>query len=209
MTGKVFFVRHGETDMNRRECLQGHIDCELNEQGIKEAQHSARLFEKAGIGFERVYSSPLKRAVMTAGIISGGQQVISDRQMIEMKFGRYEGMPYSEIDEKMWAFIHDPENVAPPEGVEPVQALTKRTGEFLRRLMADDINGNVLVVTHGIALRSVLWNLSGEGERSRVWGLPIKNCIVYELVIENGEVKGLRQAHELCVTAESDTSKAF
>ena len=209
MTGKVFFVRHGETDMNRRECLQGHIDCELNEQGIKEAQHSARLFEKAGIGFERVYSSPLKRAVMTAGIISGGQQVISDRQMIEMRFGRYEGMPYSDIDEKMWAFIHDPENVAPPEGVESVQALTKRTGEFLSRLMADDINGNVLVVTHGIALRSVLWNLSGEGERSRVWGLPIKNCIVYEIDIENGVVKGLRQAHELCVTAESDTSKAF
>lgn len=209
MTGKVFFVRHGETDMNRRECLQGHIDCELNEQGIKEAQHSARLFEKAGIGFERVYSSPLKRAVMTAGIISGGQQVINDRQMIEMRFGRYEGMPYSEIDEKMWAFIHDPENVAPPEGVESVQALTKRTGEFLSRLMADDINGNVLVVTHGIALRSVLWNLSGESGRSRVWGLPIKNCIVYEIDIENGEVKGLRQAHELCVTAESDTSKAF
>ena len=209
MERKIYIVRHGETDMNRRECLQGHIDCELNDKGIREAQASKELFKAAGIEFGRVYSSPLKRAVQTAKIISGRDDMTPEPLIIEMHFGDYEGRPYKEIDEKMWAFIHDPENTAPPEGVEAISELTGRTGEFIRRLLSENDDENVLIVTHGIALRSILWNLYDEGERASVWSMPIENCIVYELTAENGKVTNIRRAEELSKKSSTDTSGAF
>ena len=207
-TRHIYMVRHGETDMNRQERLQGHIDCELNEKGIQDAQNSRRLFENAGISFDRVYSSPLKRAVKTASIISGGKEVISEPLIIEMDFGDYEGRPYSGIDKPMWAFFHDPENVTPPEGVEQTRHMTDRAGQFIERLLAET-DKNVLIVTHGIALRGLLWNLYPESERSKVWKLPITNCIVYTFDIEDGKVTSLRLAEELTLKVEGDTSNKF
>ena len=206
---RLYIVRHGETDMNRRECLQGHIDCDLNDKGIKEAKASYELFKEAGISFEKVYSSPLKRAFQTAQIIAPGSKVCPEPLIIEMHFGSYEGMPYSKIDKAMWAFIHDPENVSPPEGVEAVSSLNKRTGSFISRLLSEEHEGCTLIVTHGIALRSILWNLSDEKDRSKVWSMPIENCIVYEITAENGKITGVRRADELSRKSSTDTSGAF
>lgn len=206
---KFYIVRHGETDMNRRECLQGHINCELNEKGIKEAQASYELFKSAGISFDSVYSSPLKRAMQTAEIISGGGDIKPEPLIIEMHFGRYEGMPYKEIDEAMWAFIHDPENVPPPQGVEETASLNERTGRFIEKLLKDGKETSTLIVTHGIALRSILWNLSQGESRSYVWSMPIENCIVYEITAEDGSITNVRRADELSKKSSTDTSGAF
>ena len=208
-SGAIFLMRHGETEMNRAERLQGQIDCELNEAGEEEARRAAARLKKAGISFARIYSSPLKRALRTAQIVADGAEVIVEPLVTEMHFGSYEGMPYSEIDEKMWAFIHSPEEVPPPAGVESIMSLTDRTGKFLRGLIADESTGNILVTTHGIALRSMLWNLCGETERSRVWGMPIENYIIYRIDVTGGIVTGFRRADELSEKNDRDTSKVF
>ena len=205
----IYLIRHGETDMNLRECLQGQIDSLLNEAGIREARRAAELMKKAGIRFDTVYSSPLKRAVKTAGIIADGREVIIEPLIKEMCFGHYEGMPYKEIDSAMWAFIHDPENTEPPAGVESIKSLTDRTGSFLRRLLGDGSGGSVLAVSHGIALRSMLWNVYPPEDRHKVWSMPIENCVVYVLEAENGAVVSVRRADELSQKNESDTSAAF
>ena len=207
-TRHIYMVRHGETDMNRNERLQGRIDCELNDKGIADAQSSHELFKNAGICFDKVYSSPLKRALKTAEVISGGMEVTPDPLITEMDFGRYEGVHYSEIDKPMWAFFHDPENAPAPEGVEPTAELTERTGRFISRLLGEE-GDNVLVVTHGIALRSLLYNLSPASERSKVWGVPITNCIVYHLTVEDGNVLSAVYDDTLSVKVKGDTSGAF
>jgi broad specificity phosphatase PhoE len=207
--GTIFLMRHGETDMNRSERLQGHIDSELNETGKEEARRAASRLKSAGISFDAVYSSPLKRALRTAEIVADGAPVTVEPLIIEMSFGDFEGTPYRDIDAKMWDFIRSPETAPPPDGVESIKSLTERTGRFLHKLISDDSTGNVLVVTHGIALRSLLWNLYPENERSRVWGMPIENCIIYRLGVSDGKVTGVRRADELYEKNADDTSKVF
>ena len=206
---KIYLIRHGETDMNRRECLQGQIDSELNGTGTAEAKRAAQIISNAGIAFDIIYSSPLKRAYRTAEIIADGKEVIPEPLIKEMYFGSYEGMPYSDIDEKMWAFIHSPETVPPPGGVESIKSLTERTGRFLNRVISENITGNILAVTHGIAIRSMLWNLYDESERSAVWGMPIENCVIYEAQVYDGKVTSVRKADELGQMNENDTSGVF
>lgn len=206
---EIYIIRHGQTDMNRAECLQGQIDSRLNTTGISEAEGAKSRLDAAGIRFERIISSPLSRALKTAKIIGGECNVTVEPLITEMHFGDYEGRPYKDIDEKMWAFIHSPETVPPPEGVESIQSLCERTGRFLQRLLSEDTSGNVLIVTHGIALRSILWNLSEESERQRVWSMPIENCVIYKLSAFGGKVTHFEKAEALCKKSESDTSGAF
>ena len=58
----VYFIRHGETDFNKRCLIQGMSDIPLNDKGIQQAGLAAEWFEKQNITFDRVFSSPLVRA---------------------------------------------------------------------------------------------------------------------------------------------------
>lgn len=67
----IYIVRHGETDWNVQLKLQGRSDIPLNATGIEQAEQTGENLKKAGISFDKVYSSPLQRAVKTAELISG------------------------------------------------------------------------------------------------------------------------------------------
>ena len=205
----LYLMRHGETDMNRQRRLQGQINCALNENGLAEAKETAKLLRNAGISFTEIYSSPLSRAMDTAAAVSGGVPVIAEPLIMEMSFGRYEGVEYSSLGEELWSFIHDPENIPAPEGVETKDSITSRTGQFLRRVISDGKEGNVLAVTHGIALRSMLWNLYPGSKRHNVWSMPIGNCVIYRCTVRDGAVTDIRRADELCTSVINDTSRVF
>ena len=38
----LYFIRHGETDLNVKGCLQGQIDTELNEKGVAQAKQAGQ-----------------------------------------------------------------------------------------------------------------------------------------------------------------------
>ena len=67
----IYLVRHGETELNVKRVLQGRSDYPLTETGVRQAQEVADWFREQGIVFDRVYTSPLVRAVQTARIIVG------------------------------------------------------------------------------------------------------------------------------------------
>ena len=60
-TAKIYFVRHGETDENRRGLIQGHLDTDLNAIGLEQSEVVAK--ELQSVPFDEVFSSDLKRAV--------------------------------------------------------------------------------------------------------------------------------------------------
>ena len=91
----VYFIRHGETDFNKRCLIQGMSDIPLNDKGIHQAELAADWFKQQGIVFDEVFSSPLVRARKTAAIVSGRtfEEVHPDARIQEMDFGVDEGKP--------------------------------------------------------------------------------------------------------------------
>ena len=95
---EFYFVRHGETDWNKKRLYQGNSDIELNENGIKQALNVAKIIEKENINY--IVSSPLLRAQKTAEIISEHLNIpfsIID-ELKELSLGEKEGQPIDNND---------------------------------------------------------------------------------------------------------------
>ncbi len=181
----IYLVRHGETDKNRAKLLQGRSDAVLNSTGILQAEKLRGFFQNNGITFDRVYSSPLKRAVMTADIIAGSRlQILTDERLLEMDYGPYEGSslenPSAEILEFFRDFIHNPA----PEGMESLSHVTLRMGQFLDELKNGD-DGNILIATHAIALKGALEYLTPDSMGSW-WSKYIGTCSVFKTELNHG-----------------------
>ena len=67
MKTKVFLVRHGETEWNKLGKFQGCKDIDLSEEGFIQAKY---LFNRFNNDFDYIYTSPLKRALQTAQVIT-------------------------------------------------------------------------------------------------------------------------------------------
>ena len=88
---KILVTRHGQTDWNVLEKLQGQTDIELNSVGRMQARETRDLIKNEKI--DLIITSSSKRAKETAEIINENFNVdiIEDRRLMERKFGEFEG----------------------------------------------------------------------------------------------------------------------
>ena len=174
----IYIIRHGQTEKNRANVLQGRSNIPLNDSGRQQAEEVKDQFIKAGIHFDLVYTSPLIRAVQTAAIIAEGIQQLKDDRLIEMDYGPYEGMdladPAPEVLEFFRDFVHNPA----PNGMEPLQAIVVRLGSFLEEIREEAAEKNILISTHAIAMKGALEYLTPDSSGS-YWSKFIGNCAVY------------------------------
>ena len=94
---KIYFVRHGETDMNARNMFYGWYDADINEKGIAQAEELRAAFET--IHIDAIYSSDLKRAYHTAEIIANGREVQPVPEIRELYYGDWENRTWEEMSE--------------------------------------------------------------------------------------------------------------
>ena len=131
---KLYIIRHGETAGNKKALLLGRgTDSPLNEKGREQAQNAAEQFRSAGIRFDRVFSSPLIRAVETARIVSG-QEPETDDRLIEMERGPYEGADLKKIPPELAYFFSDFVRHPAPEGMESLESICARAKDLLAEL---------------------------------------------------------------------------
>ena len=179
----IYIIRHGETAMNSRHVLQGRSDFPLNDRGIAQAEAAARRLAGMGVRFDRVFSSPLRRTIQTAGIVAPGVTVEADDRLIEMEYGPYEGMdlhaPAPEIATFFSDFAHNPA----PRGMEPLAHVVTRTGDFMEGLRA--CAGDLLISTHAIAMKGILEYLT-PGSKGGYWSKYVGNCAIYTVSLEDG-----------------------
>lgn len=67
--GTLILIRHGETTLNYNKTYTGWMDPDLNDRGILEIEHAARLLLERGYIVDTVYTSRLKRAIRSSWII--------------------------------------------------------------------------------------------------------------------------------------------
>lgn len=151
---KLGFIRHGQTDWNVHDRLQGSSDIPLNDFGRQQAREAVEVL--AGGGWDAIVSSPLQRARETAQIIAQGLDLELDRsyqELVERDYGQAEGMEAKEW-EKLW-----PHKIG--GRIEPLDSVVVRGRQAIEHIAADFPGKNVVVVCHGTIIRYTLSDLAG------------------------------------------------
>lgn len=154
----LYLVRHGETEWNRLKKFQGQLNSDLTDIGIEQAKALGKYLEKENIDFDFVYSSPQERAYNTAKLIKEDFQIITDSRLMEMAFGKWEGMYVELIKEESAENFHNFFNSSDkydhrPHEAESFESLESRIRLFLDEIKEKYKGKNVLVVSHGVTLK--------------------------------------------------------
>lgn len=188
---RIYIMRHGETDWNKENRIQGQVDIPLNENGRALARITAKRL--AGIPFAAAITSPLLRARETAQIIMGERNapIFEDDRIKELAFGEGEGMQAKVNGTYVSAFesfFCHPEKYRPLAGGETLAHLCERTGEFLEELIRREEwrDQTILVTTHGAAMRGILNRVRRESLEHFWRGHLIRNCGVTIVDAEDG-----------------------
>lgn len=147
---RIYILRHGETLWNREEIFRGRNDMTLNETGIRQAKMAAVYFRDKGI--ERIFSSPLLRAIQTAEAVSMeiGKDIETVEEFTDISFGIWEGLTLKEVEDRypedfaLW--VKSPEKLR-INGGETLAAVRERIARGLKRILLES-HQNILIVTH-------------------------------------------------------------
>ena len=149
---RVFALRHGQTEWNASQRIQGHTDVPLDDTGRWQAARLAQAL--AGERIAAIYSSDLQRAHATALALGGATGVVvnTDPLLRERAFGRFEGATFIEIEQRWpddalrW---RRREPGFAPGGGEPLAAFHARSVGAVARLAALHPGQAIAVVAHG------------------------------------------------------------
>ena len=163
----IYLARHGQSQGNLGKFIQGHQDADLTPLGIEQAQVLARHFHK--IRFAAVFSSDLLRARRTAQAVALDRRlaITTARALRERKFGRIEGMLDSKFEQDFRELLDSREKLNHQDrfrfklapDVESDEELMSRFITHLRGIATAYLSKNVLVVSHGGPIRTLLIHL--------------------------------------------------
>ncbi|MDW0116009.1 histidine phosphatase family protein [Sporosarcina thermotolerans] len=138
----IYVVRHGQTEWNKDRKMQGRMGVPLNDYGIEQAE--TLKVKLQNVKFDFVFSSPQKRAVQTAEIITGAQALMDDRLDV-FDVGEADGLPISEV--KRVGLLPD---LSTYNGVENPTEFASRVFDFMKELQKQygDKEMNILIAGH-------------------------------------------------------------
>ncbi len=145
---KVIFARHGETEANREQTLQGRrIDSPLSLEGILQARRLSGKLQSCGIGV--VYSSDLMRVTQTAAILAENLhlKVRVEPGLSERDWGEFTGKKLADI-------VREYENKgdwrrASVSGMESLEDFWARILTTYQTIVDAHPNTNILIVSSG------------------------------------------------------------
>lgn len=158
------FVRHGETDANLQQLVQGQTDWGLNDRGREQAGKLAKWY-----GPQRsVFASPLGRAAETAAAIAA-DGVTEVSEFAEISFGSWEGKTFDELqtadgDSELADRIFRRGEDLPRGGDGETWAqLSERMTAGVEKVVAANGERRITVVSHGGAIRAYALGNMGVG----------------------------------------------
>ena len=141
-------IRHGQTDWNAAGRIQGLEDVELNAVGRAQAAQTGLYLQQWQ--WDRIISSPLKRAAESAEIIANELNLASVEIMdafMERDYGECSGMTTAQRKHSF------PDGIIPKQ--ETLETLQKRALAGLQQLITEP-QARTLIVTHGGLINSLL-----------------------------------------------------
>lgn len=126
MTYKLVLLRHGQSEWNALNLFTGWVDVPLSDLGKEEATHGGELLKKEGILPDVLFTSMLRRAIMTANLALDACDrhwipVQRDWRLNERHYGALQGKNKKEIRDEygddqfmLWRRSYD----TPPPAIE-------------------------------------------------------------------------------------------
>ncbi|MGU3367743.1 histidine phosphatase family protein [Bacillus mycoides] len=167
---EICLVRHGQTDWNFQEIIQGREDIPLNEVGKKQASQSAAALQAES--WDIIISSPLIRAQETAKEIAGAiglPSILLDERFMERNFGEASGKPVAAVRESITEG-----NI---KGMEQDEEIVERCFTALQEVAAAHGDKRIIIVAHSHAIKAILHAIAPD---EITFKTPLKNaCISY------------------------------
>ena len=178
----IYLVRHGETEWNVENRMQGHLDSALTENGIKQIEGTANKLKD--IKFDAIFSSDLSRTQKTAEIIKLDRDILiqTSHLLRERSFGSFEGVLSEEYRKTVRDKLEEFQKLTEEEqwdfkmadDVETNGALVTRFLIKIREIALAYPNQNVLIASHGGIIRNFLLKI-GYKKRSELRAGDFKN----------------------------------
>ena len=155
--GRLIVWRHGRTEWNLQDKIQGQADIPLDEVGIAQARAAAARL--AALAPTRLFASDLQRAAATAGELSvlTDLKIEYDEALREIDVDNWAGMTMAElaaIHPEAAARIRSGEPQRRGEAGETIEEVAARFAAALERIA--DLGApedTIVIATHGLAAR--------------------------------------------------------
>ena len=184
---EIILIRHGETEWNSQQRMQGHSNSDLSSVGQAQIQALGQWMKN--VPFDLIYSSDSLRAKQTAEAITqfSGHELKIDLRLREKNLGVFEGLTSEEARERhpevFRLFKTAGSKYVIDEG-ESTQQLQDRALEIVEEIRIKHPEERVLLVTHGGFIRVVMKHSLGLSLESPTRFL-IRNTGVFRLVWED------------------------
>jgi broad specificity phosphatase PhoE len=157
---KVYLVRHGQTDFNLKNIVQGSgVDTDLNELGRRQANAFYETYRN--IPFDKVYTSALKRSQQSVQrFIDSGIPHDALVGLNEISWGTKEGHRVTPQEDQYYHYMLQQWQLGATnlriEGGESPDDVVKRMKPAMEYIMRHDHEQNILICMHGRAIRILL-----------------------------------------------------
>ena len=184
---EIIFIRHGETEWNSQQRMQGHSNSDLSSVGQAQIQALGQWMKN--VPFDHIYSSDSLRAKQTAEAITlfSGHELKIDLRLREKNLGVFEGLTSEEARERhpeVFSLFKTAGSKYVIDEGESTQQLQDRALEIVDEIRIKHLEERVLLVTHGGFIRVVMKHSLGLSLETPTRFL-IRNTGVFRLVWED------------------------
>jgi len=186
---RLVVVRHGQTDWNNINRIQGRVDVPLNEEGLKEARKIGS--QLSGEKLDLIFSSELSRSYITAEEIARHHKlkIKKARELNELNQGLWEGLLFSEVKKRykkqhnLWKM--DPTFAQPPKG-ENVRDVYDRVISLIQKLIDKFPSKTICIVSHEIITGLIKCHFEGLDLKD-LWNYTLKKGTWEIIDIDEGK----------------------
>jgi 2,3-bisphosphoglycerate-dependent phosphoglycerate mutase len=208
--GTLILLRHGESEWNRTRRFTGWADVDLSATGEAEAARAGRLLRHHGYGFDRCFTSVLRRAIRSSEIVLRAMDLTDvpvehTWRLNERHYGGLQGLDLRGAVRRfgvlrvlrtrrqlgyrppplVWGGARDSD--LPPEAAPDAESLADvraRLAPFWREHLAPELarGRRVLVVSHHHTIRALLGLFGWRGGGR--WGLRVRTGVPIVLALD-------------------------
>ncbi len=189
MIKEIYLVRHGQTDYNLKQIVQGRgVNSSLNETG--KAQAAAFFNAYGSFDFDVLYTSKLRRTHQTMDdFIRKGLHHIETPALDEIDWGIYEGIAHDPQLHKRYLDIiqkwREGYLKIKIDGGESAFDLAERQKPWIDEIKRSK-HQKILVCSHGRSIRALLCSMT-EKSIAQMDEFPHSNTCLYKLLLNGND----------------------